>query len=417
MQRQVDSDNYAVNTATLQEDPATNLKGWIKTRGSLVPGREVVYWFTGDIHAYVDNGGATRLFRFEGYNIGRCVPQEGGWRLLTREVGLYRDAQTGEILHGEWQNPFTNRSNEVVHVWNDPVNQEFSLVNRRTGRPFLVPTTRSGKDIYWHMELFLRYPNPLPRSEFPESSASNLYQSAELFQFFCEESDLADARLDSAPCQLSWVRVSQWLPWMNMGSRPGRLVYHCRGKKLEHGFANLPEDVRAYVQREHPEYQQAPQAFTAPNETSWTYFRKMITEKGAPRIDGSVAAPDAPPSTPPTPRRLSPLDQAPALRRFTRADLAQYDGSDADRGIYISVNRRVFDVTSGARNYGRGQPYNVLAGRDASKALVRADLSPRWLDLNEPLIVIDDLNEDERAVLEHWTRYFADSYPEIGYLV
>jgi hypothetical protein len=66
------------------------------------------------------------LFEFEGFNIGRMKRVDGGWRLLTRELAVYKDPKTHEILE-HWKNPLTDELCEVVHVLNDPVNQEFLL--------------------------------------------------------------------------------------------------------------------------------------------------------------------------------------------------------------------------------------------------------------------------------------------------
>ena len=84
----------------------------------------------------------------------------------------------------------------------------------------------------------------------------------------------------SAPVQTSWTRLGPWLPWMAMGDRPGQLVYHCQGGELAGGFAALPGWLRGRVEAERPEFATAPTEFSAPNETSWTYFSKLHTTPG-----------------------------------------------------------------------------------------------------------------------------------------
>ncbi|KAK4530907.1 hypothetical protein CCYA_CCYA06G1764 [Cyanidiococcus yangmingshanensis] len=402
-----------IDTEKIDTSPEENLRAFVKTRATLVPGQEVVFWFGGEIHANVDDTGTQHLFSFEGYNIARCVKIEGGWRILTREVGVYRDPETRRILHGSWRNPFTNKESEVVHVWNDPVNLQFLEKNPRDGKPFLVPFTRVGADLCWHIEIFLRYPNPLPPNEFPAESASVYYESAELFQLYARVDDLRNPNLVSVPCQGSWVRMGQWLPWMEMSDRPGRLVYHCFTKKLENGYRDLPQDIRDYVEEHHPEYTEAPHNFMTPNETSWTYFRKLIMQKGSPRADGTVAKRETGDSG----WTASPLEKVASVRPFTREELAAFDGSRPGTPIYVAVNRRVFDVTRAAHHYRPGEPYHVLAGRDASKALVFADLSSEMVDPRQLPLDLNTLTLEQRSALEHWTQYFAKSYPEVGYLI
>lgn len=50
-------------------------------------------------------------------------------------------------------------------------------------------------------------------------------------------------------------------------------------------------------------------------------------------------------------------------------DLAQYNGLDPEKPIYIAIKGRVFDVTAKREMYGKDKGYNVFAGKDASKGL------------------------------------------------
>jgi len=63
---------------------------------------------------------------------------------------------------------------------------------------------------------------------------------------------------------------------MQMGDKVGNLVFVCRGRKLPGGYADLPLTIREYVEAKHPEYSSAPTEFLEPNETSWTYFKKLL---------------------------------------------------------------------------------------------------------------------------------------------
>jgi hypothetical protein len=67
---------------------------------------------------------------------------------------------------------------------------------------------------------------------------------------------------------------------MQMGQAPGNLLYQARGFKLRRGYADLPADLRAFVEASYPEFQHAPTSFTPPNQTSWTDFRDLF-ESGA----------------------------------------------------------------------------------------------------------------------------------------
>jgi hypothetical protein len=252
-------------------EPTQNLDAFVRTRASLGP-EDTVTWWTGAVHAQIPGGDFQRLFRFEGFNVGRIVTVEGGYRFLAREAAFYQDLRTGGILE-TWSNPFTGKTCPVLHVWNDPVNFEF-LLNGPRG-PWRAPVTEIGDDVMWPQDILLAYPSPLPMAQYPHSSADDTYRAAELFQFFCRRSDLDNTDQQAVPCRFAWTRLCPWLPWMEMGTRPGGLVYHCHGAKLGAGYRDLPETLRGYVADHNPTYERSPEAWSAPNETSWTYFRRM----------------------------------------------------------------------------------------------------------------------------------------------
>lgn len=254
------------------DNPEDNLDAFIKTRASL-DGKDTVIWWSGEIHDFIPQKRSQKRFRFEGFSIARAVKVEGGYHLITREMSVYQNPETGKILE-TWDNPFTEQTDKIIHVWNDPVNSELLLQGGRVRFPLAY--TDLGDRLCWPIDVFLTYPNPLPHSKYPELTASELYQGAELFQFYVEQEDLLDRTSPSAAVQISWTRIGQWLPWMRMGKRPGHLVYHCAGYKLKNGVEDLPHELRKFVETRHPEYLNTPDKFTRPNETSWTYYRKQL---------------------------------------------------------------------------------------------------------------------------------------------
>ncbi|WWD22720.1 hypothetical protein CI109_107213 [Kwoniella shandongensis] len=62
---------------------------------------------------------------------------------------------------------------------------------------------------------------------------------------------------------------------------------------------------------------------------------------------------------------LNPYRQE--LKVFTPVQLAMYDGRD-DQPVYLAIDGVVYDVTANRRIYGKGGSYNMMAGRDASRA-------------------------------------------------
>jgi hypothetical protein len=253
-------------------DAPAALRAFMKARASL-DGKDTATWFGGTVHAWEPTGTHRPLFGFEGYNVARAVEVDGGFDLLSREAVFYTDLGTREVLE-KWDNPATGESVRVIPVWNDPVNFPLRLDGPR---PVVLSATALGDEVCFNQDIFLAYPSPLPRAEFPNSSQDDLYKAAELFQFFTPAAALGDNAVESAPARVTWTRLAPWLPWMGMGDRPGTLVYHGRGMKLAGGVAELPPHIRAAVAGK-PEFLAAPTELTMPSETSWTYFKKLAAK-------------------------------------------------------------------------------------------------------------------------------------------
>ena len=241
--------------------PAESLRSLARVRASL-DGEEVTFGWTGDVYSWSPDQPYERVFGFEGVNVARLVQDTAdgpdAYRLLTREAAFFLDPVSRAILE-------TWRGLPVVHIWNDPANQKW--------RPFPVPTTDLGGQVCFSLEIPLSYPSPLPADGYPVHSSGDTYRALELFQFFADRRDLAGTA-PSVPATLSWTRMSPWLPWMARGPRPGGLAFHCRGRKLG-SYAEVPERTRAHIADQHPQFAHAPDEWSEPNETSWTYFRRL----------------------------------------------------------------------------------------------------------------------------------------------
>jgi hypothetical protein len=260
-------------TADLSK-PKDYLDAFMRVRGDAGGGVTLYHW-TGTVYSFIPGEKRMELFGFEGFNIARTIVGKDGFELLTREAAFFKDHRTGEILE-TWHNPLTNRDIPVVQIWNDPVNQDLTF--EADILPYIhqiLPSTDLGDELAFTMDIFPFYQSPLPVKEFGEFSQSDTYQAAEFFQFFTRKSDLTNLKLNTVPTTITWNRISPWMPFMRMGDRQGNLVFVCRGRKLEGGFEALPKQIKDYVMKNKPEFANPPDEWTEPNETSWTYFRKL----------------------------------------------------------------------------------------------------------------------------------------------
>ena len=252
------------------DSEAGSLEAMVKLRCSLDPQQEELLWWKGTLFAQEPGKKAEPLMGFEGYNICRAERQDDGvWRLYTRELTIYRDLKTGQILE-HWDNPLSGERNEVIAVANDPVNN----VLNPPGRPFRMPWVEAGDEVMLTLNIPLAYPNPLQPDEFPAESSGPIYMGSEHFMFFAPRAALADPDLKAVPVTYGWTRIGPWLPWMKLGTRPGNLLYIAQGNKRA-SVAELPDDIQALVRERYPEYARAPETWVQPNMTSWIYYKQL----------------------------------------------------------------------------------------------------------------------------------------------
>ncbi|MBV7265217.1 DUF1838 family protein [Erythrobacter ani] len=241
-----------------------------------------VYHWSGNIYGRAPGQRDKLLFKGEGMNIRRCVevtdPERGtGWRLISREVMLMLDPETGEVVN-EWENPYTGETVSVMQIHNDPVNGRPNFAVGSDGSPFQLSTLKeSGPYVFIPFEVPLFYPNPLAGAY--QEYVGNSYHAMEIFDFAALKDDLYDASTPTAYPMISWVRISPWAPWMEMGGRPGQMVFNAMGQKLPGGFEELPDVLKTEIRANYPIYEQAPpKDDTRRNETTWTKF-KMLTDQ------------------------------------------------------------------------------------------------------------------------------------------
>ncbi|WVQ82847.1 hypothetical protein IAT38_004982 [Cryptococcus sp. DSM 104549] len=97
---------------------------------------------------------------------------------------------------------------------------------------------------------------------------------------------------------------------------------------------------------------------------------------------------------------------------FTPVQLAMYDGAD-DRPVYLAIGGVVYDVSANRRVYGKGGSYNMMTGRDASRAFTTGCFETHLTH------DIRGLSDAELASFKHWTSFFADSdkYRKVGTVI
>jgi len=79
--------------------------------------------------------------------------------------------------------------------------------------------------------------------------------------------------------------------------------------------------------------------------------------------------------------------------RLTDDQLAEYNGADASKPVYIALNGTIYDVSAGRHVYGPGGSYSFFAGRDATRAFITgcfdSDLTPDIRGVEQAYMPVD----------------------------
>jgi hypothetical protein len=216
------------------QDPAQNLRSFVKTMGNLDPAMETVGWFGGDIFAVTGpDKPLQKMFGVEGMGVLRTEPQgDGSYRIFNRECAFYTHPFTGAYMD-TWENPFTGEEVKVSPIHNMVVNAEIAPIFKMDFDgvvkeiPFTPPWWVQEK-INTAMSMFevhIVAPSPMQPAEWPRESAGPMNRISEMFHRSVRLSELQDEDQTSANYDGVWTRIGPWLPWMLQGQADGHLLY------------------------------------------------------------------------------------------------------------------------------------------------------------------------------------------------
>jgi hypothetical protein len=264
------------------------------------------YGFAQGIVQGIRPGEAVRdLVGFTMLSCAKLLPLEGeekGYRKVLREVGLYTDLASGEIIE-EWVNPYFNERVKVVPIANDPFNHtitrfrpdppNYGGLNRAMPpkRPLDMKFTRRDNtlNLFSHINLF--YPSALQPAKWPRESAYPFAQVTEVFLYQIDWRDMQNPRKTSVEYNGTWSRTTPWLPWMLMGPTPG----HCQYQTLMGAVDDINQIDRKtldYIEKKMPLYLKAPDTWEEPSLSSLEWYSRQQTPAPLPADGKPPRAPD-----------------------------------------------------------------------------------------------------------------------------
>lgn len=182
-------------------------------------------------------------------------PEDGGYRVDTLEVVFYTDLISGERLDS-WFNPYTSREVEVIVPAPVAVTSYHGEVGPsehtapggiRIAESVHPPHTIGG-------ETWVQVEKRVAVT--PDQASAPVFSSTEFIDYRGRTDDL-DSDAPRVAATLHLEIVSDWLPWMQMGDRPGGLYTRARGTRL-YALDELPASSRQLLERHYPDIARDP---------------------------------------------------------------------------------------------------------------------------------------------------------------
>jgi len=221
--------------AGLPLDPVAQNRAYVKMIGSTAPER-VIFKTRGVVYA-VEPSGVTALFGIRGAEQSWWRPlDDGSFHSFTGVLTFYTDLETGDFIDN-FDNPLTGENvvltpSFIRHkegVIYTPQGHYFPSMKKLfpdfyKDKPLKLDWVRDGDRIRLHGSANLPPSLPQPNQE----SAS----------IFADASEVLDPSLSRANATSSGWNIMAWARYLNMGARPGHLIWHFDALKVDN-----PDDL------------------------------------------------------------------------------------------------------------------------------------------------------------------------------
>jgi hypothetical protein len=228
--------------------PEENLAGMLRMQASLTE-EDVPWWFDGTIFGIVGEAEPKPLVRFEGCEVYWVRPVENGAHELTgHTVTFFYDLDSGKSLD-TFANPYTDELNKVTasvqgggagYGFNYSVDgvRPTRFLDKMPARPLQLQWSMARDTIWMHAET--AYP---PGMKQPRKQRQTM---------FAPLADFRNPDVRNLPTTFSATVFENWPRWMDMGDRPGHVIWHASGAKIR-TIDELPPEFRARLERDHPD--------------------------------------------------------------------------------------------------------------------------------------------------------------------
>jgi hypothetical protein len=247
---------------------ADQVRAWMTLHTRRSTG-SVYYWYRCRLDYAVTDQPITPVCGYDSlYRFDVVAPEVPGaaWQVRRWESCIYTDLERFVPID-ELRDPLDGRLLRPFHFTEGPMDFRYAAT-RADGRPFSLPWTVVGDDVWASNDTYWDFPHPLPPDRWPRASSGERLRFSNSSTLRGSMAELEDPQLEFAHCRLSYQATAGWLPWMQRGRSAGHVVWRGQGVKLA-ALEQVPRDsLRAFEQR-HPEMLRA---------TPWAGKRIMFEE-------------------------------------------------------------------------------------------------------------------------------------------
>lgn len=242
------SSQVSASSALDLDDPSSHLRTYVRMRGS-TDGRLVVDLTQGFVYALLPRGRPRLLFQSRGVQLARYREEpDGAWVCRSSYFGSFADAGTGALIE-HWDNPFTGQRDTLPPTLYGPM--EYVLTASRTlvnPAPAQRAEALAARTVRRWMRIgdLVTIVDELGPADDPAQPAD-----LDVISLSARAAELVDGARASVPSQMSFGAVEPWRDWMRMGDRPGMLLWHLQGTKVE-GLDQVPRELLRAAEARRP---------------------------------------------------------------------------------------------------------------------------------------------------------------------
>lgn len=269
------STRAAAANASLSElsDPARLLEAFIKVEGDTSGAEQFTHTYA-NVYTLFDDRQDRHLFDRERLIARRYQPIDGGWMRLHREVALYRDPLTKDLIT-EFYNPYLERSVPIIDIHRD-FHRPYLV--RDVGSSLEIGVMPADDDLFFFRRFFVSRRAEIQPSDYPLHGSDERYELSENHSYIAKTRDVLNSLFPSVPSRGATTSISNWLPWMEMGTAPGKLIHQIRFAKLK-SLDDLPnKDFLETVARKYPDHLSAPTTYREEDtrNTGMGWYKEQI---------------------------------------------------------------------------------------------------------------------------------------------